>query len=347
MNNPKLKYLTASLLIAMSMSTSSVIAEPKLEVSGTVEIEISSGEDHTAQVKGSDIALATVEIGFDAKINNDVSAHILVLHEGDASGLPVIDEGTISINGESAFLNAGRMYVPFGNFESNMISDPLTLELGETQETAVQVGFSSGGFQASLYAFNGDADQVTTNIPADNDVIDDFGMSIAYSMSSGSLNLDLGLDFINNMAETDTLQGALLAAPEVTEHTAGTALHAIISVGAFKFIAEHVTASDDFTTTDLQFNGAKASPSASNIEIAYITAMGGRDVIIAIAQQSTADVDVAIGLPETRSMLSVSTTVAGDVALAVEFSKSSDYAIADGGTGESGSTVTAQLAVEF
>lgn len=347
MTTPTLKHLTTCTLIAMGIITTPVIAEPKVEISGVVEVEISSGKDHANTTKGSDIALATVEIGIDAQINDKVSAHILMLHEDGEPQSNIIDEGIIAIKGKSMFLNAGRFYIPFGNFESNMVSDPLTLELGETQEAAVEVGIETGGLRASIYAFNGGADQVTTATPVDNDVVDDFGISIGYSMKTGSMNMDFGFDYINNMAETDGLEGALLIPSEVQEHTSGMALHAIINVGAFTFIAEHVTASDDFNTTDLQFNGAKASPSASNIEIAYT--MG--DITVAVAQQSTADLDPAPGallpLPETRNMLSVSTTVSGDAALAVEFSNASDYEIADGGTGESGSTVTAQLAVEF
>lgn len=370
MNTPKFKYLTASMLIATGMSATPAIAEPTLEIAGAVEVEINSGKDHTA-AKGSDIALATVEIGIDAQINDNVNAHILMLHEDDSTVSPTIDEGVITItsgkdpsayknqghhrpgsplnqNPEASelfvYLSAGRMYVPFGNFESNMISDPLTLELGETQEAAVQVGFATGSFQASVYAFNGEADKTGV----DNNVVDDFGISLSYTMKTGSMELDLGVDYINNMAETDTLQDALLAGPNVTEHTAGMALHAIINMDALTVIVEHIAASDDFNTTDIDFNGVKASPSASNIEIAYSMNMGGREVTIAVAHQSTSDINATIiGLPETRNMISVSTTVADDVGFKVEYTDASDYDLADGGSGESGGMLTAQLAVEF
>jgi len=342
----KLKHLTVGTLIAMGVCTAPVMAEPTLEVTGAIEVEINSGEDHTAAAKVSDITLATVELGFDAKINNNVSAHILILHEDDDTDPPVIDEGTISIAMDSMFLNAGRMYVPFGNFESNMISDPLTLELGETQEAAVEFGYESGGLRASVYVFNGEADKNEI----DNDVVDDFGISIGYTMKSGSMNLDFGLDYINNIAETDSIQGVLqgASAPFIEEHTAGMALHAIINMDAFSIILEHVSASDDFNILDLQFNGAVASPAANNIELAYSMDMGGREVTFAIAHQSTSDMDTGfIGLAETRNMISVSTTVAGDVGLAVEYTNASDYEATDGGSGESGGMLTAQLAVEF
>lgn len=362
MTHFKLKHIISSTLIAMGITSTAAFAEPTLEVSGAVEIEMNTGEAYDSAVKSSDIALATVELGFDAQINDNVSAHILMLHEDDSTESPVIDEGVITISSgidPSAspghhrpgtpkrdtssdsdmyfYLSAGRMYIPFGNFESNMISDPLTLELGETQEAAIQVGFATGGFHASLYAFNGEADKNKV----DNDVVDDFGISISYSLKVGSVNLDLGLDYLNKMAETDGIEGALLA-PEIQEHTAGMALHAIINMDALTVIVEYVTATDDFNTLDLQFNGAKASPSASNIEVAYTI----DDYTIAVAHQRSSDIDGS-ALPETRNMISVSTTIADDVGFAVEYTNSNDYETSDGGSGESGGVLAAQLAVEF
>jgi len=339
MNTVKLKHLTASMLIAMGMGA---------EVSGAVEIEMNSGEAYDSSEKSSDIALATVELGFDAKINDRVSAHVLMLHEDDSTESPTIDEGTITITNGPISINAGRMYIPFGNFESHMISDPLTLEIAETQEAAIEFGYEANGFRASVYAFNGEADKNEE----DNDVVDDYGISIGYSMKAGSVNLDFGLYYLNNMAETDGLEGALANQNPTTveEHTAGMALHAIAKMDALTVILEHITASDDFNTLDLEFNTAntpvKAKPAASNIEVAYTMGMGGREITLAAAHQSSSDIDGS-ALPESRNMISVSTTIADDVGFAVEYADSDDYETADGGSGESGGVLTAQLAVEF
>jgi hypothetical protein len=164
-------------------------------------------------------------------------------------------------------------------------------------------------------------------------------------MKMDSMNLDLGFDYINNMAETDGIEGEL-AGPTVEEHTAGIALHAIINMDALTVIIEHITATDDFNTADLQFNGAEASPAATNLEFAYTLDMGDREMTLAFSHQRTSDID-ASALPESRNMISVSTTIVDDVGFAVEYSSASDYDLADGGTGESGGMLTAQLAVEF
>ena len=337
----KLKYLTASTLAALAISSTPVVAEPKLEFSGLVEAEFNSGKDHTA-AKGSDIVLAKIELGLDAQINDNVSAHLLMLHEDDDTDPPVFEEGYINITNDALFLKAGRLIVPFGNFTSHMITDPLTLEIAEAHESGLEVGYESGGLRASVYAFNGASDLNK----ADSDVVDDFGISLSYTMKSGSMDLDVGYDYINNMAESDGLEGAVINPGTIEEHTAGMALHAIINIDKLNIIVEYVTAADEFNTLDLGFNGGKAKPTASNIELAYSLDMGGREMTFAVAHQTSADIDGS-ALPESRHMFSVSTTVADAAALTVEYTSANDYEISDGGTGESGGMLTAQLAVEF
>src|SRR5210317_89231 len=145
----------------------------RVTLSGVVEVEAFSAEDFNG-ADTSDITLATVGLGLDAEITEWVNAHILLLYEEDDTEPMDLDEGTITLGNLEKFplyLNAGKMYVPFGSFESNMISDPLTLELGETRESAAQVGFEASGFYGSFYAFNSDIDDETS----DDDEIKSFG----------------------------------------------------------------------------------------------------------------------------------------------------------------------------
>jgi hypothetical protein len=109
----------------------------RVTLSGVVEVEAASSEDF-AGADTSDITLATVELGLDAEITEWVNAHLLLLWEEDDTEPMDLDEGTITLGNLEKFplyLTAGKMYVPFGAFESNMISDPLPLELGENRES--------------------------------------------------------------------------------------------------------------------------------------------------------------------------------------------------------------------
>jgi len=71
------------------------------------------------------------------------------------------------------------MYV-FGNFETQMISDPLTYNLGDTREKAIQVGFESGGFHGSVYGFNGSTQK------NDEDTIDHYGANLSFAQENDS-----------------------------------------------------------------------------------------------------------------------------------------------------------------
>ena len=130
-----------------------------------------------------------VELGIGAKIVDHVSGDILFLYE-DGENI-IVDEAFITINGEDVvpiYLRAGEFYVPFGNFETHMISDPLTLEIAETREAALQVGLETGGFYASAFIFNGDVDE----IDADDDHVDNFGANVGLGLEKDAFNIDVG-----------------------------------------------------------------------------------------------------------------------------------------------------------
>ncbi len=50
----------------------------------------------------------------------------------------------------SWFVTAGQFYIPFGVSETNMISYPITLEIGETRESSLPVGFKKDQFSGNI-----------------------------------------------------------------------------------------------------------------------------------------------------------------------------------------------------
>ncbi len=119
-------YIFLITLFALPCAAEEIFSEDKwsdrIDISGTIEVE-AAGEstnfsntvlpDETA----SDITLATVELGIDTKITDNLSGHVLLLWEEDDTEPADIDEAFISIHGGENvpfYLDAGRMYVPFG-----------------------------------------------------------------------------------------------------------------------------------------------------------------------------------------------------------------------------------------
>ena len=322
-----------------------------VEMSGVVEVEAShTDSDGFSGADTSDIAVATVELGIDARINDWTRANVTLLYEEDDTPLDV-DAATITIGNAEVtpiYFTAGRMAVPFGNFESHMVSDPLTLEIGETYETVAQLGFEKDGLYGSAYLFNGDQDD-------GGDEVDDFGLNLGYAWEQGTVSGDIGVSYIDNLADSDGLGGHIdtVTGGTLRDDVAGYGVHAILRSGPFSFVGEYVTASDHFAATEMQFNGAGAEPEAWNLEVAYAFELAGRESTVAIGYQET-DEALALGLPESRTSIALSIALMEDTSLAFEWAHDEDYGRGDvdavsgaAGSGNDADTVTVQLAVEF
>jgi hypothetical protein len=332
-------------LVLIGMASSTVFAHGEIELSGAVEVEanFTSDAEFTPGADSSDIALATVELGIDVEISDRVSGHVLLLWEEDDTDPIAMDEGTITLQlTDGLSLTGGKMYVPFGNFETNLVSDPLTLELGETNESALQLGFETGGVSGSVYIFNGDVDEAA-DIADGKDEIASLGAKIGFMTEAGGGELNLGASYISNITDSDFLQ-EVCSGSSVDSAVSGIGVFASWVAGQLTVIAEHIS-SDDILSTDCG-GGAFAgdvAPTASNLEVAYTLSNG---VSLAAGYQMT-DEAHDLGLAETKVLVAAGMEVMEGATFSVEFSSSDDYDTLDGGTGESSSTLLFQLASEF
>lgn len=334
----------------------------RITLSGVIEVEASYEKTNFAgsdveDEDSSDFSLATVELGVDADIVKHVSGHILFLYE-DGEDITV-DEGFILLDGKDVlplYLKAGEIYVPFGNFESHMISDPLTLELGETRETAVQAGFEVNGFYGSVYAFNGDIDK-----DGDDSHIDNYGADAGYAMATDSFNMDIGVSWINNIADSGGYRDRVDEEAEEAEamgfafafrdYVPGIGAHAIFNVGPAILIGEYVALLEEpeWNLSDMVpgslaalglgpvYKGKKIS--AWNIELGYTIELYGKETSLAIAFQGTKDAEN--WLPEKRYMGSIGVCIFNGTTLALE------YLHDEFETDDETDVLTAQLAIEF
>ena len=320
----------------------------RITISGVLEAEAGFGSTDFADAAQedtdeSDIVLATAELGIDAQIAKHVSGHILFLYEeGENDDNIAVDEGFITIDGQDAvplYLNAGKLYVPFGNFESHMITDPLTLELGETGQSAIQVGFANAMVDVSIAVFNGDVDQT-----GDDDAINSYVGSVQFSLPEGTVanfSLYAGVSYLSNLADSDGLEG-VIATPDGTieDHVAG--LGAFISVSFMDMIfleAEYIGALDKFRAGELSIDGGtEVAPSAWNFELAYSPLA---DLEVAVRYGQTDDIKGGAFLPETQYGAAVAYRLFESTTISMEYLKG-EYENNDATDG-----VTAQLAVEF
>jgi hypothetical protein len=241
----------------------------RLQISGLIEVEASHGKtDFKDSVvedeKTSDVDLATVELGVDAKISAHVDGHVLFKYEDDDL---FVDEGFITIVGTEtfpAYLIAGRQYIPFGNFDSHFVTDPTTLVLGETNDGAVVAGYRFGGemVDVSIGAYNGDAKKSDKD-----DVVNSFVGSIVVSSIE---NIKFGASYTSNIAGSDTFNTVVVDPDNLDSLVGGwSAFVTFEFLERFKLIGEYVGALDNFKAGEIYDTAdtKERKPSAWNVEL--------------------------------------------------------------------------------
>ncbi len=310
-----------------------------VEFSGAIEVEGAYERDYDS-VRTSDINIATVELGIDA-ILTDYFSGFTLLSWDDEEDYITVDEAGITLGSVEDYgvsATVGRLYVPFGVYETGMLSDPLTLELGEVAaDGAIVVDFGVGGFYGATYAFNGETDD---NVDADDDdMIDSYGVAAGYAFESEVVSVDVSAGWINNIAASagfDDLTGG-----DIDDYTSGATASLVANVADFSFIAEYLTAlNDDYLDSE------DDKPMAWGVEVGYGFEVAGHGAsVAAIYQQS--DEAVSLGLAEKRYGAAFGFDIVEGLGATLEYVRDEDYGTSDGGTGDDADKFTCQLALEF
>jgi len=324
----------------------------RIHFSGVIEVEAGyerTDYDDSAldDEDSSDIVLATAQLGIDVDVVENVSGSIVFLWEEDDTEPVDVDEAFITLGGTEqvpVYLRGGKMYLPFGNFTSNMISDPLTLELGEIRESAVEVGYEQAGFSMTGYIFNGDIDEAGKDSHIDN-----FGVAIGYTLEQDNFTIDSGICYINNLIDSDGYgdafedgqdeAAAMGNTLELNDYVGGFGAHLVVGVAGFTIVGEYITATDD---PEYLLNGVKTKVDAIaawNIELGYTFNAATREITVAAGYQGSDD--AADLLAESRYVGSVGVNIAEYTTLSCEYLH--DQFEND----DEVDVVTAQLALEF
>lgn len=337
--------LTPAVLHAAEIASTDTLLPEGWNFGVLAEVEAyHASNDGFGDNEASDLTLATVELALEAPVSDWFSVNLFGLYEQNETPLE-IDEATLTIAHTASFsssLTLGKMHVPFGSFQTHLISDPFTLELGEARETALLVGFENKGFQAAVWFFNGDLDD------ANGEEKTKGGAWLGYVLGDEEQVWSAALSVTSDLADSDGIAGALAEAGIVRlrDEVAGLALSAGFHSRSFSLISEYVSALDQFDPADLAHNGHGAEPSASNLELGYHFELGGHPATSAVGYQQTRKA-LALGLPESRWAVGFSVALMEQVGLGIEWAQDRDYSSAVGGSDAHNKILTAQLAVEF
>ncbi len=190
-----------------------------------------------------------------------------------------VDEGFITINAADRaplYVTAGKYYVPFGKFETYFISDPLTLELGETNESAILCGHHGELLDINAGVFNGDV-----NKSGEDDHAENAFASATYTLPEGlleNISVTSGVSYLSSLADSKELSKQISGLDGdgenegLKDYVGGASGYVTIEFKdcAF-FTAEYVGALDDFEPGELAFGDGKLRPSAWKFEVACKT----------------------------------------------------------------------------
>lgn len=321
-----------------------------VSLSGSIEGDFKTGEDFTGN-HSSEFVLDTVELIMEARMTDWATGKIVIDYDGTSDSEDLfLDEAHITLGKTETFpffLTGGKIYAPFGDFSTNMIQDPLTQALGEINPKGIIAGYEKNGVIANAFTYNGMREG---GDPAEeeNDSINGFGASLAYSYEQDECGFNAGIGWVSNLADAGTITDYLEEKGifAVADQAPGLSLNLGARYNAFALLTEYVTALDHFTLDELPYGVSEAEPSAWNSELAYTATIMDKETVFAVGYQKSWEAS-ALELPEHRYLVAASIGLFEGTTLAFEYYYDKDYSISDGGTDNNGNGFTTRLGYEF
>lgn len=327
---------------------------PVIDLSGYLEGEALVNNNYDGSTKG-DINLSGVELDILANVDEFASAFAAMVYD-NASPMQgyrtsnsniYLDRGFLTLgdlNSLPVYFTIGQFFVPFGHYDSYMISDSFLKTMARAKQRTALLGFSKDGFYASTYLFAGDS------FIDNNKTINNFGFSLGHKYESKNFQTNVGAGFINNIADSEGIQetNAPMGFQGFSYDSIGTTgakyenlQHQVSAIdfygnvylyGHFNILGEFVTTLRSFSPTDLSFNGKGASLSALNTEAAYTFKIFNRPATFAVGYEQTWQA-LGINLPQYGLITEASISIWRDTVEKIEYRHDINYNSSDTSSG--------------
>lgn len=359
----------------------SVPTQPMVDLSGKVEAKV-VGEKPYVGGRTSDIDASAAELDIAAFVNSWATGFMAITYDDNPpstvgrridNSRVYIDKAFLTIGNlikSPWYVTAGQFYVPFGQYSSLMVSDPLTKLVGRVKARAVLFGYNQKFNQnttinASIFGFKGDSGVNSSN----RDNINNFGANVDYIFNYGKWSGDAAVSYIANMADANgmqkngsnadgTFKGFARVDNENIKHKIpGLDVRGSLGYGDYMLLAEYVTAARKFAVENMTFNNSGAKPGAFHIEGVYNFIVWGKKSLIAIGYDQTQNA-LALLLPKQRYVTTLSTSLWEGTIQSLEYRHDINYGAGDqakgqnisidrAGLGHTSDTVTLQVGIYF
>lgn len=354
---------------------------PLVELSGKVEGQVSAARGLDGN-RSSNTDLSGSELDITAQFSPWLTAFLALSYDNNGPNASngfvgntvtrtdnsriFLNKGWVTIGNlqkSPLYLTIGQRY-HFGQYSSFMVSSPLTQLMTRIKARSLLLGYqhpNDNGVYGTLYTFKGDS-----NIG--NSHINQIGATLGYEFTNNVLKADVGVDYINNIADAQGMQSisfvqnsALMgfgfspAFERLVYRVPGAAAHIKLGYGPFSFVTEYTGATKRFDIANLRFNDLGARPQAFNIESAYMFKVLNKPANFALGYGQTKEA-VQLNLPQRRYTATFNVSPWKDTIASVEFKREASYNPTDSGSLQSfgviskggfTNTLTAQFGVYF
>ena len=272
-----MKLIIATLLAWPGLA----LAQEAWEVGGQIDAE------GVYRQSDADVGVAEAVLRGEAGINGWIGGEVGLLYEDGTR--TVVEIATLTLGAPQGLwsVTAGRQYAPFGVFATHLISDPLTLELGETNELAVQLGVGYSGWHGTIFGFYGDDEQNGG-----------YGAALGYRLAHSALNLS----YISAISASENLQEG---------DVPGWAVSAELGYKDVSLIGEYLAAR----------GGAR--PASWLLEAACDVRIANKAATVAASYQGTKEV-LVLELPARRAIAGLAVKLAEWFTPAIEWARDED-----------------------
>ncbi len=312
-----------------------------MDISGKVEGLGFVSKPYVGRTTG-DVDLGTAELDAFVQVNSWSNAYIAMDYDNTPQTISgqrahnsriFLDKGFATIGNLNKFpvyFTIGQLYVPFGSYDSYMLSSPLTQVLARTRSRVVELGYKQpgvGGFHAEVYGFNGDSGVAARGVG---------GANLSYHIINNSWSGTIGAGLISNIADSDGMQSTggsgftgfdtNSISEKISQKIPAADGHANVSIGPVDLMGEYITVVRRFNAMDLTYGNVGADPSAWNFEAAYRTKLFDKPTSFAIGYGGTRQA-LALNLPEQRFIAAINMSIWRDTIETLEFRHDINYPV--------------------
>lgn len=332
-------------------------AHPVLEISGKLEAQ-SFYDMPSPGKKTFDLDLTGAALDVFVGINPYVNG-FLDLQYDNTSNLEAdgdrmnnsrvyLRQGFVTIGRLSEFpgyASIGQLFVPFGQYSSYLLTDPVTKTLGRTKARALVLGYRpDDGLYGAAYVFKGNTD---VSREAEG------GGSLGYKHTYGQLDTNISAGLISNLGESEGMQatsgsaypnipfigyaysviGSDYSNAENLKHSVpGFNANASLSYGNYSLLAEYVRALRKFDPTDMSFNNRGAQPQGFHTEGIYSFSIYDKPSSFVVGYDFTQDA-LALLLPRDRIWTALNVSPWKDTIATLEYRHDIEYNAGNVATG--------------